>query len=177
MKKTNKIISILLVLAMMLTMAPISAFAATEAFVLEKNYIDYEINYSDKVTQYYQDGNYLYKVTYTNLKNVKKVNVSSASGQLRLNFEALDTGSSYYSKLYKAKNDLAYTGDLPKSPGSTLSCLITNEDIASNINKPVVIFTCLAVNAPAWTWNGTSSATAKFTSTDGNAFANVTATI
>ena len=75
MKKTHKIISVLLVLAMMLTMAPISAFAATEALALKKNSYTM-VAYSDNVTQYIQDSNYLYKVTYSNLKNVSGVGIS-----------------------------------------------------------------------------------------------------
>jgi hypothetical protein len=46
-KKTNKIISILLVVAMMLAMAPISAFAATEAYSSMPNIVP--ISYNNNV--------------------------------------------------------------------------------------------------------------------------------
>lgn len=177
MKKTHKIISVLLVLAMMLTMAPISAFAATEALALKKNSYTM-VAYSDNVTQYIQDSNYLYKVTYSNLKNVSGVGISYKSTfELCLHYEKPDTGDRAYTTLQKSEPGTIYTGDLPKSPGTKLSCWPYNENIANSTKKAVVTITCLAVNAPAWTWDGTSSATAKFTSTDGNAFANVTATI
>ena len=49
MKKANKLISILLIMVMMLTIAPISAFAATEAYQLNRD--DYlECAYSENVT-------------------------------------------------------------------------------------------------------------------------------
>lgn len=176
MKKANKLISILLIMVMMLTIAPISAFAATEAYSSLKSVKP--VSYSNNVTNYFQENNYLYKLTYTNMKNVKDVELWSDNySQLRLSHSDTDSDKSYSDLMYKSGSDRAYLGDLPKTPGGTLSCLSQNDEIYINGNKPVIIITCLAVNAPVWTWNGTSSATAKFTSTDGNAFANVSAAI
>ena len=176
MKKANKLISILLIMVMMLTIAPISAFAATEAYSSLQSVKP--VSYSNNVTNYFQENNYLYKLTYTNMKNVKDVELWSDNySQLRLSHSDTDSDKSYSDLMYKSGSDRAYLGDLPKTPGGTLSCLSQNDEIYINGNKPVIIITCLAVNAPAWTWNGTSSATAKFTSTDGNAFANVSAAI
>ncbi len=176
MKKANKLISILLIMVMMLAMAPISAFAATEAYSSLKSVKP--VSYSNNVTNYFQENNYLYKLTYTNMKNVKDVELWSDNySQLRLSHSDTDSDKSYSDLMYKSGSDRAYLGDLPKTPGGTLSCLSDNDGIYINGNKPVIIVTCLAVNAPAWTWNGTSSATAKFTSTDGKTFANVSATI
>ena len=176
MKKTNKLISVLLVLAMMITMAPISAFAATEAYSSLQSVKS--VSYSNNVTIYFQENNYLYKLTYTNLKNVKDVELWYDNyNQLRLSRTDIDSDKSYSNLMYKSRSDFAYLGDLPKTPGGTLSCLTHNDEIYIDGNKPVVIITCLAVNAPAWTWNGTSSATAKFTSTYGKTFANAPATI
>ena len=168
MKTTNKILGIILAIAMLLSMAPISAFAAAEALVLKRNAYS-KVAYSDNVTQYYRDNNYLYKVTYSNLKNITQVSISYDYGyQLCLHYTRSDTGNSSYEWLYKAKKDIAYTGDLPKTPGSTLSCLTTYDKIYIDENKPAVTITCLALNAPDWTWNG-ASATAVFTSADGKA--------
>ena len=169
MKKSNKLISILLAMVMMLTIAPLTAFAATEAYQLNRD--DYlECAYSENVTQYYRDNNYLYKATYSNFKNVAKVGICfDYSYYLRLHYISSDGEKSGYASLYKSIKEVAKAGDLPKSPGATLSCLSDNEELYINKDKPVVTFTCLAVNAPVWTWNGTSSATAKFTSTDGKA--------
>ena len=177
MKKANKLISILLIMVMMLTIAPISAFAATEAYQLIRD--DYpECAYSENVTQYYRDNNYLYKATYSNLKNVAKVGICfNYSYDLRLHYISSDGENSGYVILYKAIKEVAKASDLPKSPGATLSCMSYYEKLYINKDKPVVTFTCLAVNAPVWTWNGTSSATAKFTSTDGKATMTVDATI
>lgn len=176
MKKTSKLISILLIMVMMLAMAPISAFAATEAYSSLQSVKS--VSYSNNVTNYFQENNYLYKLTYTNMKNVKDVDLWYDNyNQLRLSHTNIDSDKSYSDLMYKSGSDLAYLGDLPKTPGGTLSCLSHNDGIYIDGNKPVVIITCLAVNAPAWTWNGTSSATAKFTSTDGKAFANVSAAI
>lgn len=176
MKKANKLISILLIMVMMLAMAPISAFAATEAYSSLQSVKS--VSYSNNVTNYFQENNYLYKLTYTNMKNVKNVELWYDNyNQLRLSHTNIDSDKSYSDLMYKSGSDRAYLGDLPKTPGGTLSCLSDNDGIYINGNKPVIIVTCLAVNAPAWTWNGTSSATAKFTSTDGNAFANVSAAI
>ncbi|MEE1285057.1 MAG: hypothetical protein UHK54_09355, partial [Acutalibacteraceae bacterium] len=176
MKKANKLISILLIMVMMLTIAPISAFAATEAYSSLQSVKS--VSYSNNVTNYFQENNYLYKLTYTNMKNVKNVELWYDNyNQLRLSHTNIDSDKSYSDLMYKSGSDRAYLGDLPKTPGGTLSCLSDNDGIYINGNKPVIIVTCLAVNAPAWTWNGTSSATAKFTSTDGKTFANVSTTI
>ena len=168
MKKTNKILSIILAVAMLLGMVPLTAFAATEALVLKQNSYS-KVAYSDNVTQYYRDNNYLYKVTYSNLKNITQVSISYDYGyQLCLHYTRSDTGNSSYEWLHKAKKDIAYTGDLPKTPGSKISLLTTYDELYINKDKPVVTITCLALNAPDWTWNG-ASATAVFTSADGKA--------
>ena len=107
MKKSNKLISILLAVVMMLTIAPISAFAATEAYQLNRDdYLD--CAYSENVTQYYRDNNYLYKATYSNLKNVAKVGICfDYSYYLRIHYISSDGENSGYVILYKAIKEVA----------------------------------------------------------------------
>ena len=178
MKKTNKLISILLVLAMLLSMAPLSltASAASEAISLKKNSYT-KVDYSNSATQYYQYNNYLYKVAYSNLKNISEVAISYDSiDYLKLSFTESDTGDTWIAYLTtSSQGNTAELSNLPTSSGKSVS-FYTSNTVASNAKKPVITVTCMAVNEPVWSWSD-SSATAAFTSTDGKATMTVTATI
>lgn len=172
MKKT---LSIILAILMIVTMLPVSAFAATEAMELKK-LSGGHFDYSDKITLYYRYDNYLYSATFTNLKNISAVGLYYDNfNEFRLTYDSTTDGGSYYVHLTKGKNGYPNLGDLPKSVGSSLSCLTTHDKIYIEKDKPVVIITCIAVSEPVWSWNG-SSAKAVFTSADGKATMTVNAT-
>ncbi|MBQ3498809.1 MAG: hypothetical protein IJA87_06750, partial [Clostridia bacterium] len=180
MKKTNKLISILLVLAMLLSMAPLSltASAASEAIELRlNNYYATKVDYSNSATQYYQYNNYLYKAAYSNLKNISEVAIEyDRYDQLALSYTESDTGDAANINLIASyQGSTAKLSNLPTAPGKSVSFYTTNT-AASNEKKPVITVTCMAVNEPVWSWSD-SSATAAFTSTDGKATMTVTATI
>ena len=70
---------------------------------------------------------------------------------------------------------------LPKNQNSALECYSNSQMFSTSAGErnyvKVVTITCMAVGNPVWNWNGTSSATARFTSTDGSAAMTVDATI
>ncbi len=180
MKKTNKLISILLVLAMLLSMAPLSltASAASEAITLKKDSYT-KVGYSNSATQYYQYNNYLYKAAYSNLKNISEVAICySSTNYLRLNYTESDTGDIAWVFLKTSyRGSSAKLSNLPTAPGNSVDFYTSFEAIFVNEKNPVITVTCIAVNEPVWSWNGVSSATAAFTSTDGKATITVNATI
>ena len=174
---TNRILSLVLVLVMVVSMLPMTAYAATEVNDLVYNY-DSLIEYTDGTTQYVKHNNYLYKVTYTNLQPEEFTNV--ALGRSSYNFVQLFMTTSIYISLYKNhdSSDKVETSDLPKSEGISLSCYdFYGYDNAVNQKQPIVIITCIAVNEPTWSWTGTSSATATFTAKDADVFATAEASI
>ncbi|MBR3591776.1 MAG: hypothetical protein IKL46_02880, partial [Clostridia bacterium] len=175
---TNRILSLVLVLVMVVSMLPMTAYAATEVNDLVYNY-DSLIEYTDGTTQYVKHNNYLYKVTYTNLRPEKFTNV--ALSRSSYNFVQLFITTSSYIALYKNHDSAARveTSDLPKSEGISLSCYgFYGYNNAVNQEQPIVIITCIAVNEPTWSWTGTSSATATFTAADNaDVFATVQASI
>ncbi len=173
--KTNrtlrKILSIALCLALVMSYVPmvsITASAATEAAEVTA---DAFITYSSGVTQYVKHNNYLYKVAYTNLK-IESVDIDISNEDLRI----YRTTSLYNNLLLAYQGSTAKLSNLPTSSGKSVS-FYTSSTYASNEEKPVVTVTCMAVSEPVWSWNGVSSATAVFTSTDGGATMTVDATI
>ena len=179
MKKTNKLISILLVMVMLLSMAPLSltASAASEAITLKKDSYT-KVDYSNSATQYYQYNNYLYKAAYSNLKNISEVAICySSTNYLRLNYTESDTGDIAWVFLKTSyRGSSAKLSNLPTAPGNSVDFYTSFEAIFVNEKNPVVTVTCMAVNEPVWSWSD-SSATAAFTSTDGKATMTVTAAI
>ena len=179
MKKTNKLISILLVMVMLLSMAPLSltASAASEAITLKMDSYT-KVDYSNSATQYYQYNNYLYKAAYSNLKNISEVAICySSTNYLRLNYTESDTGDIAWVFLKTSyRGSSAKLSNLPTAPGNSVDFYTSFEAIFVNEKNPVVTVTCMAVNEPVWSWSD-SSATAAFTSTDGKATMTVTAAI
>ena len=174
---TNRILSLVLALVMALGILPMTAYAATEVNDLVYNY-DSLIEYTDGTTQYVKQNNYLYKVTYTNLRPETFTNV--ALSRSSYNYVQLFLTTSRYINLYKNHDSgaIVETSDLPKSEGISLSCYdFYGYDNAVNQEQPIVIITCIAVNEPTWSWTGTSSATATFTAKDADVFATAEASI
>lgn len=132
------------------------------------------IAYEDGVTCYKMHENYLYKVTCTNLDRITNVRFSYSSAFISNPLILYITSNSfvylYHSNSYKLKLE-----ELPKVPGEVMYGYTDNWVI--DPEKPVVTITCVAVGDPIWTWNGTSSATAKFISKDWKATMTVDATL
>ncbi len=174
---TNRILSFVLALVMVLGMLPMTAYAATEVNDLLYNYASL-LEYTDGTTQYVTHNNYLYKVTYTNLRPEKFTNV--ALSRSSYDYVQLFKTTSLYVSLYRNHDsaDRVKTSDLPKSEGSSLSCYgFYGYDDAVNQEQPIVIITCIAVNEPTWSWTDISSATATFTAKDADVFTKANATI
>ena len=86
--------------------------------------------------------------------------------------------SSVHVSLYASDLGQRITTDmLPQTTGSVLNCYSSNEERVIDTSKPVVIITCIAVNEPTWSWNGTASATATFIAKDADVFTKANATI
>ena len=174
---TNRILSFVLVLVMVVSMLPMTAYAATEVNDLLYNYASL-IEYTDGTTQYVKHNNYLYKVTYTNLQPEEFTNV--ALSRSSYDYVQLFKTTSIYVSLYRNHDsaDRVKTSDLPKSEGISLSCYdFYGYDNAVNQEQPIVIITCIAVNEPTWSWTDISSATATFTAKDADVFTKANATI
>lgn len=168
---TNRILSLVLALVMVVGLLPMTAYAAAEAPELRNKTF---ITYTDGATQYVKHNNYLYKVTYTNLQLAEVALCYSLRGILSLYGIATE---SVFLKKEPHNGSMILLSDLPTSEGDSLICYTSYDAYANNRENPVVTLTCMAVGDPVWTWNSTTSATAKFTSTDGNAAMTVNATI
>ena len=168
----RKILSIALCLALVMSYVPmVSITASAAATEAAKVTDDAFITYSSGVTQYVKHNNYLYKVAYTNLK-IESVDIHISNEDLRI----YRTPSLYTKLLLAYRGSTAKSSNLPTSSGKSVS-FYTSDTYASNEEKPVVTVTCMAVSEPVWSWNGVSSATAVFTSTDGGATMTVDAAI
>ena len=175
MKKqfTNRILSLVLALVMVVGLMPmtaLTAFAATEVSGWKTNMVAY----SDGVTQYFTYNNYLYQVKYTNLKTVSETFISYD----RYGNMICLISSSAHVNLYASDLGQRITTDMfPKTPGGVLNCYSRYETKVIDKSKPVVVITCIAVNEPTWSWNGTASATATFIAKDADVFTKANATI
>ena len=170
---TNRILSLVLALVMvvgMLPMTSLTAYAATEVSGWNTNMVAY----SDGVTQYFTDSNYLYQVKYTNLKTVSEtLIVYDRYGNM-----ICLISSSVHVNLYASDLEQRITTDMfPQTPGGVLNCYSSHGEKVIDTSKPVVVITCIAVNDPTWSWNGTTSATATFIAKDADVFTKANATI
>lgn len=167
---TNRILSLVLALVMVLGMLPMTAFAATEVSGWNTNMVAY----SDGVTQYFTNNNYLYQVKYTNLKTVSETLIDYD----RYGNVVCLISSSNHVNLYASDLGQRITTDMfPQTPGGVLNCYSSSETRVIDKSKPVVVITCIAANDPTWSWNGTTSATATFTAKDADVFTKANATI
>ncbi|MEE1047042.1 MAG: leucine-rich repeat domain-containing protein, partial [Clostridia bacterium] len=132
------------------------------------------VAYSDGVTQYFTYNNYLYQVKYTNLKTVSETRIDYD----RYGNMICPISSSVHVSLYASDLGQRITTDMfPQTPGSVLNCYGNNENRVIDTSKPVVVITCIAVNEPIWSWNGTASATATFIAKNADVFTKANATI
>ena len=176
MKKNilKRLLSLALALVMVMGMVPHMTVEAHTA-ASEANTIGKSENgthaYTSGLTVYYKYNNYLYKAVFSNIKNLSNTG-------LRLQGESLLLSGERGLYLRKAAGSTATLtlSDLPATAGKSVSgYLSSGSKYALQSNTSVVTITCMAVN-PAWSWNG-FSATAEFTSTDGNAKITVNASV
>ena len=180
MKKqfTNRILSLVLTLVMvvgLLPMTALTAYAATEAMDLVKE--NQYITYSRGAAQYFYYNNYLYKAVYTNI-NVSEIGIDQQGAYLALISPELPRA---YTTLHTESGIWLKPEKLPKNQNSALECYSNSQMFSTSTGDrnyvKVVTITCMTVDDPVWNWNGTASATARFTSTDGSAAMTVDATI
>ena len=186
---TNLILSLVLAFVMVTGLLPMTAFAATPSEAKEIALISDDISgdyitYSNGAVAYYQNNNYLYKAEFSNFTNlVTSVTIvkndNSASSTIALHFKRTDATRSVAIGLSVSPRGNSITlNQLPTQVGNSVSLYAAvAKSNYYDINKSLVKITCIAVNEPTWSWNGTSSATARFTSTDGSAAMTVDATI
>ena len=175
---TSRILSLVLALVMvvgMLPMTALTAYAATEAmdFAKERQYIPY----SSGAAQYFFYKNYLYKAVYTKI-NVSEIGIQQVGSYLALWSPEFPTS---HTNLTSESGAWLKPEKLPKNQNSALECYSNSQMFSTSTGNrnfvKVVTITCMAVGDPVWNWNGTASATARFTSTDGSAAMTVDATI
>lgn len=175
---TSRILSLVLALVMvvgLLPMTALTAYAATEAmdFAKKRQYI----TYSSGAAQYFFYKNYLYKAVYTNI-NVSEIGIQQVGSYLALWSPEFPTS---HTNLTSESGDWLKPEKLPKNQNSALECYSNSQMFSTSTGNrnfvKVVTITCMAVGDPVWNWNGTASATARFTSTDGSAAMTVDATI
>lgn len=181
MKKNigKRILSLALALVLVVGLLPMTALKAyaapSEAETIPTSSTGKHA-YSENLTVYYKHDNYLYKVVFSNIKDLEKVGLcfsSSTSSKLQL---AGDRG--LYLAPTSGTTDNVYISDFPTQTGSSVNFYLRS-NVANAVNRgnPVVTVTCMGAGNPTWSWNGTSAATAVFTSTDGNATITVGANI
>ena len=168
----KKFLSVMLSILMVVTMLPMAVLPVSAATEAAEVTADAFITYSSGVTQYVKHNNYLYKVAYTNLK-IESVDIGISSYE---DLRIYGTTNRYCALLLAYQGSNAKSSNLPTSSGKSVS-FYTADTYASNVTKPVVTVTCMAVSEPVWSWNGVSSATTVFTSTDGGATMTVDAAI
>ena len=170
---TSRILSLVLALVMVVGLLPMTAYAANEAPTWDELG---SITYPDGATQYLLYENRLYKIAYANIKDSTRLAFTRAGNGESKTLAISCNGLGF---LYQVNNYLARTEHMPKTPGESLECYPDSATAGYIVekDKPVVIITCMAVGDPTWTWDGTSSATASFTSADGNAMMTTKAAI
>ena len=152
---TNRILSLVLTLVMVVGMLPMTAYAATEAmdFANERQYI----TYSSGTAQYFFYKNYLYKAVYTNI-TVSKIGIAQSGSYLVLKSPEFPT---VHDSLMDESGTWLKPENLPKNQNSALE----GYSVSQNFSTPtgsndvkVVTITLVEVNEPTWSWgDGTSS--------------------
>jgi len=180
-KIKKRILSLALALVMlvgMVTMMDLTAYAAPSEAETIPTSSTAKHAYSENLTVYYRHNNYLYQAVFFNIRALEKVGLRFSNPDTS-SYLQLDGANSLYLAPKPGVTTYVYKSDFPTQTGSSVRFYLRKmaDLYAKDSDKPVVIITCIAVNEPTWTWNGTTSATATFTSTDGNAMMTVEADI
>ena len=172
---SKKILSLVLVFVMVVGLLPMEVFAApSEATTITLDNSG-QYDYSENLVAYYKYNNFLYKTVYSNIKDISKTGLAIQNDKLML---AGALGIYLQTIANQYNNYTATSSNLPQNVGKSINLYIRgNSRYVVDSSKPAVAITCVGVGNPTWSWNGTSSATAKFTSTDGNATMTVNAAI
>lgn len=175
-KLSNKILKLFLSLVMVIGLMPMTSMnvhAATQAVNIAQK-IEY-ITYSSGAEQYFSYENYLYKVTYTNIK-VNQIGIG-IYGKYLVFFSPAISGN--YSSLMSDKGINLKPEELPKNKNSSLVAYSLSTSISTSVGRMVKVatITLVEVDEPTWTWNDTSSATATFTAKGADVFTTADATI
>ena len=173
---SKRILSLVLLFVMVVGLLPMEVFAAPiEATTITRDNSG-QYDYSENLVAYYNFNNFLYKTVYSNIKNISKTGLAIQNDKLMLAGAQgiyLQTIANQYQNNYNATSS-----NLPQNVGESINLYVGgNSKYGVDKSKPAVAITCVGVGNPTWSWNGTSSATAKFTSTDGNATMTVNAAI
>lgn len=172
---SKRILSLVLVFVMVVGLLPMEVFAApSEATTITRDNSG-QYDYSENLVAYYKYNNFLYKTVYSNIKDISKTGLAIQNDKLML---AGAQGIYLQTIANQYQNYNATSSNLPQNVGESINLYVGgNSKYGVDRSKPVVSITCVGVGKPIWSWNGTSSATAKFTSTDGNATMTVNAAI
>ena len=171
---SKKILSLVLVFVMVVGLLPMEVFAAPSEATTITSDNSGQYDYSENLVAYYKYNNFLYKTVYSNIKDISKTGLAIQGDKLML----AGAQGIYLQTIANQYNYFATSSNLPQNVGDSINLYVAdNSRYGVDKSKPVVAITCVGVGNPTWSWNGTSSATAKFTSTDGNATMTVNAAI
>lgn len=177
---SKKLVSILLAVLMVTSILPMSLLTANaapkEAIELQRNGNE-KVSYNGGATIYYKfnytssTGTLLLKAEFYNMKNIKKISMRYRSnGEIYFH-----DGSNAHEFLIKpgqssTSSAVARASSLPSNPGESINYYLENNEwyYSDDLLSPVATFTCIAVDSPVWSWNGTN-AKAVFTASDGGA--------
>lgn len=183
-KKSNKIISLMLALVMVVSLLPMNILMATaapaETSELPTSYNGWKptfATYTEGLTQYFKYGGYLYKAVWKNCNATSVVLSKNSSNALQY----MRNGSTWSITLCKGStgnSNKITVYQLPKTVNGVLVAYGSSSTDVKNTSSHILEITCVGVKAPTWTWSDDkTSATAVFVSEDGKAQVTVGATV
>lgn len=183
-KKSNKIISLMLALVMVVSLLPMNILMATaapaETSELPTSYNGWKptfATYTEGLTQYFKYGGYLYKAVWKNCNATSVVLSKNSSNALQY----MRNGSTWSINLCKGStgnSNKITVYQLPKTVNGVLVAYGSSSTDVKNTSSHILEITCVGVKAPTWTWSDDkTSATAVFVSEDGKAQVTIGATV
>lgn len=183
-KKSNKIISLMLALVMVVSLLPMNILMATaapaETSELPTSYTGWKptfATYTEGLTQYFKYGGYLYKAVWKNCNATSVVLYKNSSDALQYR----RNGSAWSINLCKGStgnSNKITVYQLPKTVNGVLVAYGSSSTDVKNTSSHILEITCVGVKAPTWTWSDDkTSATAVFVSEDGKAQVTIGATV
>lgn len=183
-KKSNKIISLMLALVMVVSLLPMNILMATaapaETSELPTSYNGWKptfATYTEGLTQYFKYGGYLYKAVWKNCNATSVVLSKNSSNALQY----MSNGSTWKIILCKGStgnSNKITVYQLPKTVNGVLVAYGSSSTDVKNTSSHILEITCVGVKPPTWTWSDDkTSATAVFVSEDGKAQVTIGATV
>ena len=184
LKNSNKIISLVLALVMVVSLLPMNILMATaapaETSELPTSYNGWKptyAEYTEGLTQYFKYGGYLYKAVWKNCNATSVVLYKSSSDALYY----MRNGNNWSINLRKGStgnSDKLTVYQLPKTVNGVLFAYGSSSTEVKDTSSHILEITCVGVKAPTWTWsNDKTSANAVFVSEDGKAQVTMGATV